>query len=60
MGPAVRVLRDRGKLLTSPLVDGKRILVTIHPSAMLRMPDRELAKKEYQRFVRDLTVAPLA
>jgi uracil-DNA glycosylase len=58
MGPAIRVLRDRGKLLPSPLA--KSILVTIHPSAMLRMPDRELAKKEYQRFVRDLTVAALA
>lgn len=58
MGPAIRVLRDRGKLLTSPLVES--VLVTIHPSAMLRMPDRELARKEYQRFVRDLTVTALA
>lgn len=58
MGSAIRVLRDRGKLLTSPLVES--VLVTIHPSAMLRMPHRELARKEYQRFVRDLTVTALA
>jgi uracil-DNA glycosylase len=54
MGPVVRVLRDRGRFLSLPFA--RRVLVTTHPSAMLRMPDRKLAKKEYQCFVRDLTL----
>ena len=32
-------------------------LVTVHPSYLLRIPDREAAKKEYRRFVQDLRKA---
>lgn len=55
IGPAVRVLRDRGKLLVSRL--GKPAFVTVHPSLLLRIPDRKAAEKEYKHFVHDLQVA---
>lgn len=53
-GPDVRVLRDRGKLLESPWAKG--LVVTIHPSALLRI-DRSDFEKEYASFVRDLAAA---
>ena len=55
LGPNVRVLRDRGRALSSSLA--KRVFVTIHPSLILRMPDRVAAKQEYKRFVRELRLA---
>jgi uracil-DNA glycosylase len=54
-GRNVHVLRDRGKLLESPFAKG--LLVTIHPSALLRMPDRSQFDDEYAQFVADLAVA---
>jgi hypothetical protein len=33
------------------------VIATVHPSAILRMPDRGLAEKEYRVFVKDLRVA---
>jgi len=54
VGPKVRVTRDRGTLLRSPLA--KRTLVTIHPSAILRAPDETARRLEYGRFVADLAV----
>jgi DNA polymerase len=55
LGSTVRVLRDRGRPLSSPVA--KNVFVTIHPSMILRMPDREAAKQEYKQFVRDLRAA---
>ena len=55
LGPNVRVLRDRGRPVSSALAE--RVLVTIHPSLILRMPDRADAEEEYKRFVRDLKLA---
>ena len=55
LGSRVRVLRDRGHPLSSFLAEN--VFVTVHPSLLLRMPDREAAKKEYQRFVQDLRAA---
>ena len=57
LGPKVRVLRDRGRTLSSSLAEN--VFVTIHPSLILRMPDREAAKQEYKRFVHDLQLAAL-
>lgn len=54
-GPNVWVLRDRGKLLECQWAKG--LVVTIHPSALLRMPDRTDFEKEYTQFVRDLAAA---
>ena len=39
------------------LPDGSILVVTVHPSYLLRMPDREAAEIEYRRFVADLAAA---
>lgn len=51
MGRAVPVMAARGQWLPRP--DGRQVLVTLHPSALLRLPpeDREEA---FALFVRDL------
>jgi uracil-DNA glycosylase len=54
-GRDVRVLRDRGKLLESALARG--LVVTVHPSVLLRLPDRSQFEAEYDLFVRDLALA---
>jgi uracil-DNA glycosylase len=55
LGPTVRVLRDRGRVLSSTLAD--RVFVTIHPSLLLRLTDRDDANEQYRLFVRDLRAA---
>jgi DNA polymerase len=52
MGKAAPISSLRGKKLELP--DGAALLVTIHPSYLLRMPDREKAKEELRRFEDDL------
>ena len=47
---AIASLRGR----SNRLPDGTMLIVTIHPSYLLRMPDREAAEAEYERFVADL------
>lgn len=54
-GPTFRVTKQRGKLLESPLA--KRVVATVHPSSLLRQPDRESQEREYKNFVADLRVA---
>lgn len=44
----------RGKLLEQA---GRRHLVTVHPSYLLRIPDRRAADAAYARFVEDLALA---
>jgi len=39
------------------LDDGATLIVTVHPSYLLRMPDRDAAGHEYRRFVADLRLA---
>ena len=41
----------------SPLAGGAVLLATIHPSFLLRLPDRAEAEAEYRRFVADLAAA---
>jgi uracil-DNA glycosylase len=63
LGPGFRLTRSRGDLLLwpassdrsadFPIADG-RILATVHPSAVLRDPDRDRA---YAGLVADLTIA---
>jgi DNA polymerase len=57
-GPTARVMRDRGVVRSSPRAE--RILITVHPSALLRAPDEATAKREYRAFVADLRVAAAA
>ncbi len=55
LGRAVTIGRERGR----PIELAERGLgwVTIHPSFLLRMPDRARAKAEYAAFVEDLKAA---
>jgi uracil-DNA glycosylase len=53
-GKVVTITNMRGKVTTLP--DGGRALVTIHPSALLRMPDEASRRREFKRFVDDLAV----
>ena len=53
-GRAVPVTKERGRILSS---NSLSILVTVHPSYLLRLPDADLAALEYKRFVEDLRVA---
>ena len=39
------------------LADGGEAMVTVHPSFLLRIPERDRADMEYRRFVGDLTRA---
>ena len=55
LGAAFRVTKQRGVPL--PFASGARIVATVHPSAILRAPDRETRRVEMRRFVADLAVA---
>jgi uracil-DNA glycosylase family protein len=48
----VTISASRGEPLTSP--EGYRTFVTIHPSAILRVPDEQNRKAEEHRFIDDL------
>jgi uracil-DNA glycosylase len=54
-GPAFRVTRERGKVLSSKLAP--RVLATVHPSSLLRQPDEASREREYEHFVTDLRAA---
>ena len=51
-GKVVTITSIRGRVAELP--DGGRALVTIHPSALLRMPDEASRRREFRRFVDDL------
>jgi DNA polymerase len=56
LGKAFRVSRERGRFVASPLAPF--VLATVHPSAILRMPDDASRHEAYRAFVADLaTVA---
>lgn len=52
LGTRVRVMQSRGAILPAP--DGFSILVTVHPSSLLRNPDRSRAAEQRRQFVDDL------
>jgi uracil-DNA glycosylase family protein len=52
LGPSVRVTKDRGKKLASPLAP--LVTVTVHPSSILRSTDAESRARAYEQFVADL------
>jgi DNA polymerase len=52
LGSTVRVLKDRGKWFEIALA--KAVTVTVHPSSILRTPDRESRDRAMAEFVRDL------
>lgn len=51
LGPAFRVTKDRGKVLSAPLAS--RVVATVHPSSILRAPP-ERRDAERAAFVKDL------
>ena len=51
-GKDFQVTRERGVFF--PHASGRTLFATIHPSAILRMPDAARKQDEYQRFVADL------
>jgi DNA polymerase len=53
-GKAMAIGKNRGHVLT--LDDGAAALITVHPSYLLRVPDRD-REREYAAFVKDLKTA---
>ena len=51
-GADVRVTRDRGRLIDSPLAE--MVTVTVHPSSILRTPTPDDRREAMARFVADL------
>jgi uracil-DNA glycosylase len=54
MGRAVPVMAERGQWLARP--DGRRVLITLHPSALLRVLPEE-REEAFAAFVKDLAKA---
>ena len=54
-GRAVVLSRERGKMIE--FAGGQRGMVTIHPSAILRMPDEAARHAAFAAFVKDLKAA---
>jgi len=58
LGRTFKVTEHRGELLRSELAP--YVMATVHPSSLLRAPDDETRRREFHRFVKDLSqVAPL-
>jgi DNA polymerase len=55
MGKGIPIGKNRGRGLT--WADGRRGLITVHPSYLLRIPDADSKEREYKTFVRDLKLA---
>jgi uracil-DNA glycosylase len=54
-GKTVTISKLRGRPLD--LADGTRLFITMHPSALLRMPDAADKRAAYRQFVADLKAA---
>jgi DNA polymerase len=54
LGKITPINKNRGRLIEH---DGTKVLVTVHPSYLLRLPDEEARVLEYQRFIDDLKIA---
>jgi uracil-DNA glycosylase len=52
---ATPVNKNRGRVVDSP--DGVKVMITVHPSYLLRLPDEDAKVREYARFVDDLKIA---
>jgi uracil-DNA glycosylase len=54
-GKITAINKNRGRLIE--LGQGFKVLVTVHPSYLLRLPDEQDKAREYARFVDDLRIA---
>ena len=52
LGPQFRLTESRGQVLASSL--GPKILATVHPSSLLRVPDEVTRRRELEQFTQDL------
>jgi DNA polymerase len=52
LGNKVKVTRSRGQIIDAP--KGYGVLVTVHPSSLLRRPDRAAAEKSRLTFIEEL------
>lgn len=52
LGKDFRVLRSRGKFVTSPLAP--KVMATVHPSSILRAVDHDSREQQRQMFIADL------
>lgn len=55
LGASVKVTKDRGSVFEGP--GGVDVLPTVHPSSILRSPDRDARSAATDRFVDDLRAA---
>jgi DNA polymerase len=55
LGASFRVTRDRGKVITGSIAPA--VIATLHPSALLRMPDATAREEAFASFVSDLKLA---
>ncbi len=55
LGPSFRLTQHRGELLQSPWA--RRVMATIHPSALLRIREHDEREAAYRAFVADLRKA---
>ena len=55
LGRQVTIGRERGRL--RPFAPDRLLLVTVHPSYILRIPDERAKRAEYARLVEDLQIA---
>jgi len=53
IGKRHQLLRQRGQFFEHPMA--KQVTATVHPSAILRAPDSDQRKLDYEAFVQDLT-----
>jgi uracil-DNA glycosylase len=58
LGPGGRVLKDRGRVIERE--GAVPVLVTVHPSSILRAPDADSRREALHAFVADLRVAAKA
>jgi len=57
-GSKFRLMEERGKLFEHAQVH--HALATIHPSAILRIPEQEERHREFEKLVADLKIAAMA
>ncbi|WP_052200208.1 UdgX family uracil-DNA binding protein [Terriglobus sp. TAA 43] len=55
LGGTFGLMRDRGKILSTPFAD--HVMATVHPSAVLRAPDAAMRHTLYQHLRNDLLAA---
>jgi DNA polymerase len=58
LGTRFRVTRQRGQWVSGPWAT--RVLATVHPSSILRAPDEEARRREFDAFVVDLAAVSAA